>query len=83
MSVFRRIITGATIAGDAALVKGFIALAFMFGLAAGAAVLDWRAALLVLVCFVSSGTPMIVGSIWRYLRKRAEARKAMIDEVAR
>ncbi len=36
MSVFRRIVTGTTIADDAALVKGFIGLAFMIGLVVGA-----------------------------------------------
>lgn len=38
MSVFRRIVTGTTIADDAALVKGFIGLAFMLGLVVGALV---------------------------------------------
>lgn len=38
----------------------------------GAAVISWQAALLVLVCFTASGLPMIVGSIFRYAKQRAQ-----------
>ena len=41
------------------------------------AVVDWRAALLTLAAFVCSGTPMIVGSILRYVRRREAEQLAM------
>lgn len=66
--------------------EGYLSLMVALGVAVtltGAAILDWRAAMLVLVCFAASGTPMIIGSIWRYLRLRASARRAIIEEIER
>lgn len=39
----------------------------------GAAVINWQAAVLVLICFVASGIPMIVGEISRSINKRERA----------
>lgn len=53
--------------------EGYTSLAVALGVLvtlAGVALLDWKAALLALVAFVASGTPMIVGSIARYVKKR-------------
>jgi len=33
-------------------------------------VIGWSAALFVLLCFLFSGLPMIVGATWRYIKKR-------------
>jgi hypothetical protein len=66
--------------------EGYLSLVVAVGVAVtlgGFAILSIDAALLALVCFAASGTPMIIGSIWRYLRRRAEARKAMIEESKR
>lgn len=66
--------------------EGYLSLVVALGVAvtlAGVAVLSIEAALITLICFVASGTPMIVGSIWRYLRRRDEARNAMIEEIER
>jgi len=48
---------------------------------AGVAILDLRAAVLALGAFVASGSWMILGSIWRYVRARERAARSMIDEV--
>jgi len=53
--------------------EGYTSLVVALGILvtlAGVALLDWRAALLTLVAFIASGTPMIVGSVSRYIRKR-------------
>lgn len=66
--------------------EGYLSLVVALGVAvtlAGIAVLNIEAALLALGAFAASGTPMIIGSIWRYLRRRAEAHKAMIEEIER
>ena len=66
--------------------EGFLSLivaAGVFVTLAGLAVLSWQAALLALVSFTASGTPMIVGSIIRYLQKREEARRALLEELKR
>ena len=47
------------------------------------ALIDWRAAALVLVAFCLSGTPMILGSMWRHMQKGAEAKTSIRQEVAR
>jgi divalent metal cation (Fe/Co/Zn/Cd) transporter len=59
---------------------GFTSLAVAGGVVftlIGIAVIDWKAALLCLVCFVASGTPMIIGSLARYVSKREQTRKAI------
>ncbi|MEZ0396804.1 MAG: hypothetical protein ABWK53_10305 [Anaerolineales bacterium] len=64
--------------------EGFLSLVVALGVAvtlAGVAVLSIQAALLTLGAFVASGTPMIVGSIVRYLQKREEAKKAILAEI--
>jgi hypothetical protein len=51
---------------------------------AGASLLVGRdATLLVLACFVASGTPMTVGSVWRYMRRRDAERRQLTDEIRR
>jgi hypothetical protein len=63
--------------------EGYLSLVVAFGVAvtlAGVAVLNIEAALIALLCFVASGTPMIAGSIWRYLQKREAEKHAMIAE---
>lgn len=48
----------------------------------GLAVISWQAAIAALVCFAASGSPMIIGSIVRYIRKRAENQFQIIERVA-
>jgi len=47
---------------------------------AGLAILSIGAAALALAVFVASGTPMVVGSICRYVQRREAAMKAIRDE---
>lgn len=66
--------------------EGFLSLIVALGVAItliGVAVLSVQAAILTLLAFTASGTPMIAGSILRYLRAREEARKQMIIETKR
>lgn len=45
------------------------------------AVLDWRAALLTLLCFAASGLFMAVGAIKRYVTRREAAKHALRRDV--
>lgn len=66
--------------------EGYLSLIVSFGVAmtlVGVAILSIQAALLALVAFAATGTPMIIGSIARYLKARDEAKRAMLDEVKR
>lgn len=66
--------------------EGYLSLVVALGVAvtlAGVAVLSIEAALLSLGAFAASGTPMIIGSIWRHLKRREEAKKAMLAEIER
>jgi hypothetical protein len=69
---------------------GFVSLLVVAGvlvtLAGAALIVGLPAALWVAACFVCSGTPMIIGSIVRYVRRRADnARQALslVMEVGR
>lgn len=72
--------------------EGYTALFVALGVGVtitGVAIVSWHAALLALASFAASGSPMIIGSVYRYIRKRnselerirAEIRRA-IDEQA-
>lgn len=64
--------------------EGFVSLLVAvgtLGTLVGLAVVCWPAALLALGCFAASGTPMMVGSIWRYVRRRERERLALAREV--
>lgn len=64
--------------------EGYLSLIVALGVfvtLCGVAVLSIQAALLSLGAFFTTGTPMILGSIVRYLRRRDEAKRAMLDEV--
>jgi len=66
--------------------EGYLSLVVAFGVAVtlcGVSILSIHAALLTLGAFVASGTPMIVGSIVRYLRKREEMKRSIIEEIGR
>jgi hypothetical protein len=43
----------------------------------GVALVDWRAAALVLAAFMLSGTPMVMGGWWRHVRARKRAQDAL------
>ena len=45
----------------------------------GVAIVDLSAAIMCLLAFAASGTPMIVGSIYRYVQLRDQARERMRD----
>lgn len=63
--------------------EGYLSLIVALGVGvtlAGLAVACWPAAVLGLVFFAASGTPMIVGSIKRHVKAREEAMKAMQRE---
>lgn len=58
--------------------EGYTALAVVAGVIvtlAGVALIDWRAAAISLICFIASGTPMVIGSAWRYIRAREKAQQ--------
>jgi len=60
--------------------EGFLSLIVATGVGGtliGLAILSIEAAALALACFAASGTPMIVGSIVRYVRAREAAQKRM------
>jgi len=50
---------------------------------AGVAVIDWRAAVLALVCFTASGTPMVIGSVAQYIVQREHEHAAIRAEALR
>ena len=55
--------------------EGFTSLAVAMGVSITlvvVAVYDWRAALTVLIGFMASGVPMMIGSIMRYIKMRNE-----------
>lgn len=47
----------------------------------GAALISWQAAVLCLVCFVASGIPMIVGDIYRAIKRREQAIARIKQEI--
>ena len=56
--------------------EGYVALLVVAGTLVtlgGVALVDVRSAVLALVCFGASGTPMVIGSIWRYMQRRQQA----------
>lgn len=64
--------------------EGYLSLIVALGVfvtLCGVAVLSIQAALLSLGAFFATGTPMIFGSIVRYLRRRDEMKQAIIAEV--
>jgi hypothetical protein len=48
---------------------------------AGVALVDWEAAVITVGAFTASGTPMILGSVWRHMRYREADIEAMRNEV--
>lgn len=63
-------------------VEGYLSLVVALGVAvtlAGVAVISWQAALLTLVMFIASGTPMIAGSILRYIQAREAEQKNLYE----
>ena len=64
--------------------EGFLSLIVaggVLGTLVGVAILSIEAALITLGAFVATGTPMIVGSISRYIKAREALKRAMLDEV--
>jgi hypothetical protein len=64
--------------------EGFLSLIVAFGVAvtlAGVAILSIPAALLTLLAFIATGTPMIVGSIVRYIHRREATKRAIVEEI--
>jgi hypothetical protein len=68
--------------------RGFMSLIVALGCAVtiggyGLIVAEWRLLALAFGCFTASGTPMIVGSIIRYVRARSGEEQAGYDEARR
>jgi thiol:disulfide interchange protein len=67
--------------------EGYVSLLVVAGVLitlGGAALLDWQAAAWVLICFAASGTPMIIGDIWRAQSARDKAARVQrLIEMAR
>ena len=61
--------------------RGFTALLVVGGtvvtLIGSLALIGWESTLLVVLCFVASGTPMIIGSLIRYAKTCLEQEKAL------
>lgn len=66
--------------------EGYTALAVALGVLVtlgGVALVDYMAALIVLLAFIASGTPMLAGSIWRHMQARRNDRDRMTNMVER
>lgn len=66
--------------------EGFVSIAVAAGCLVtviGTALIVWQFAFLLLGAFVMSGSPMIVGSIYRYVRNRERSQRRMMAEVER
>lgn len=66
--------------------EGYTALLVVGGVGltlAGIGLLSMEAALVVLGAFAASGFWMVVGSVWRHMRRRARSQQAIRDEAAR
>ena len=64
--------------------EGYTALLVVFGsliTLGGIAMIDWRAALLGLGAFASSGFWMVIGSWWRHVQRRRRGQRSQQDEV--
>jgi len=64
--------------------EGYLSLVVAFGVLVtlcGAAILSIQAALIALGAFAASGTPMIIGSIVRYIKAREYIKRAIIEEI--
>ena len=64
--------------------EGYTAILVVIGVLvtlAGVAIIDWSAARITAFAFIASGSPMIAGSIWRHVRARERAIRAIIQEV--
>lgn len=65
-----------------------VALGVLYTLAGACIIIGWLPALIVLACFAASGTPMIAGSVSRYVNARsideqavAKLAKSILDKV--
>lgn len=71
---------------DQGYAEGYLAFIVALGVAislGGVALLSWQAALLALGAFVASGTPMMIGSVIRYARRRRASQQSLTREVLR
>ncbi len=61
--------------------RGYTALLVVGGvlvtLAGAIPITGWWTIMVITLCFVASGTPMIVGSIWRHIQARAREDEAL------
>jgi hypothetical protein len=63
-------------------IEGFTSLAVALGVAVtlgGIALICWQAALLAAGAFLASGSPMIAGSLFRYIRARDHAKQSLSE----
>ncbi len=63
--------------------EGYLAFIVAFGVAVtlgAVALVDWQFALLTLGAFIASGTPMIIGSVVRYVRSRNASQRQLTRE---
>jgi len=64
--------------------EGYLSLIVAFGVfvtLCGIAILSIHAALITMGAFIASGTPMIIGSIIRYIKAREVAKRAILEEI--
>lgn len=52
-----------------------VAVGVMFTLAGASCLVGIQAIIIITWCFVASGTPMILGDVWRYVRSREDVAK--------
>ena len=78
---YDRFVASLTRKGYAEGFMGLIVALGVFVTLSGLSILSINAALLALGAFAASGTPMIVGSIVRYVQRREAARKSMLAEI--
>lgn len=65
--------------------EGYVSIAVVIGCVVtliGVAFISWQSAIICLVAFVASGTPMVFGSIAQYIKKRETSILSIRKEVA-
>lgn len=65
--------------------EGYASLLVVAGVLAtigGISLISWQVGLLVTLAFVASGTPMILGSVWRHVRQREQDVERIVDDLS-
>jgi cyanate permease len=64
--------------------EGYVAFLVAFGVLitlCGVSLISWQASMLVLIGFIASGLPMILGSVYRHVRRREKDLLSAIHDI--